>query len=415
MITIICAGSRGDFQPYIALAQELKILNKDVRLVGFKEFKNFVEDYNINFTSIDADYESLGVDPQMLKEAASSDNPLKMLLTFNKMKKYGIKIAHETYKALENSELIVYHPGSTIGHFAANEMGIPSILATPFPMHKTSEYLSVVTYGKCNPTKLNKYISYKLIQGMLWLASSNSVKLYWKQQFGKLPKNFSKPYEKINANHPAIVSCSNYVFPRPKDWNINIHQDGYWFVDEKTDFKPSKNLSTFLENGEKPIYIGFGSVFNMEQKDEMVRIIVDSVKKCNKRAIISGMGEIANLPDTILSIDSIPHSWLFEQVSLVCHHGGAGTTASGFKAGVPSVIVPFSNDQFAWAHRAFDLGVASKPIYRKNLTSENLTEAINFALQETIVKNSKDLSKKISTENGAAHCAKIIIDLLKRD
>ncbi|MHC1747699.1 MAG: glycosyltransferase [Cellulosilyticaceae bacterium] len=413
MITIICAGSRGDFQPYVALAQSLKKLNKEVCIVGFKEFKEFVEHYGILFKSIDADYESLGVDPKMLKEAGSSDNPLKMLLTFNKMKKYGAQIADQTYKALEDSDLIVYHPGCTLGHFVAKEMGIPSVLASPFPMHQTSLYLSVITYGKSRPTKFNKYISYKMLQSMLWLASSDSVKAYWKNTFGRLPKNFSKPYEQISNEHPAIISCSNYVFPRPADWDVNIHQHGYWFVDEQATFQPSKELTDFLQSGDKPIYIGFGSVFNVDEKNSLVKIIVASLKHCHKRAIICGMGKIDNLPSNVISVDNIPHSWLFEQVSLVCHHGGAGTTAAGFKAGIPSVIIPFSNDQFAWAHRAFDLGVGSKPIYRKNLTSQELTNAINFALQDSIVLNAKRLATEIATEHGAAHCAKVISELLE--
>lgn len=414
MISIICSGSRGDFQPYIALAQELNKLNEDVRIIGFKEFKTFVESYDINFTSIDADYDSLGVDPKIIKEASSSDNPLKMLLTFNKMKKYGVMIAAETYKALENCDLIIYHPGCTIGYFAAQEMGIPSVLASPFPMHKTSEYLSVVTYGKSKSTKINNYISYKLIQGMLWLASSHTVKTYWKNHFGRLPSNFGSPYEKINYNHPALISCSNFVFSRPKDWNLNIHQYGYWFVNENSEFKPSIQLTNFLENHPKPIYFGFGSVFNENEKDELVNVILDSVAKCNKSAIICGMGKIEGLPPNIIAIDNIPHSWLFEKVSLVCHHGGAGTTAAVFKTGVPSVIVPFSNDQFAWAHRAFDLGVASYPIYRRNLTSINLAQAIDFALEEVIVNNAKVLSENISSENGAAKCAKVVVDLLRK-
>lgn len=96
------------------------------------------------------------------------------------------------------------------------------------------------------------------------------------------------------------------------------------------------------------------------------------------------------------------------------HHGGAGTTAAGFKAGVPSIIIPFSNDQFAWSHRAYDLGVGSKPIPIKKLTSAKLADAITFALQHKIVANAQALASNIATENGARDCAKIIVDCLER-
>lgn len=414
MITIICAGSRGDFQPYVALAQRLKILGEEVRISGFSQFENFVRGYGIDYVPIEVDYEELGVDPKMLKQAGSADNPLKMILTFNKMKKYGAQIAKQTYDSLEGSELIVYHPGCVIGYFAAQEMNIPSILATPFPMNKTEEYLSVVTYGKARPTKINKKISYKMIQGMLWLASSNTVKQHWKERFGRVPKNFKSPYEKISKDHIAMVSCSNFVFPRPKDWDKNIYQSGYWFVEENKEYKPSKELEAFINNGEKPVYIGFGSVFDSDEKDKIVRIIIDALKKCGKRGIISGMGKVDNLPDNIISVDGIPHTWLFEKVSVVCHHGGAGTTAAGFRAGVPSVIIPFSNDQFAWSHRAFDLGVGAKPIYKKDLTADKLAEGINYALNKDIIERAEMLSKNIALEDGALDCAKKIVDMLNR-
>lgn len=414
MITIICAGSRGDFQPYVALAQRLKILGEEVRISGFSQFENFVRGYGIDYVPIEVDYEELGVDPKMLKQAGSADNPLKMILTFNKMKKYGAQIAKQTYDSLEGSELIVYHPGCVIGYFAAQEMNIPSVLATPFPMNKTEEYLSVVTYGKARPTKINKKISYKMIQGMLWLASSNTVKQHWKERFGRVPKNFKSPYEKISKDHIAMVSCSNFVFPRPKDWDKNIYQSGYWFVEENKEYKPSKELEAFINNGEKPVYIGFGSVFDSDEKDKIVRIIIDALKKCGKRGIISGMGKVDNLPNNITYVDGIPHTWLFEKVSVVCHHGGAGTTAAGFRAGVPSVIIPFSNDQFAWAHRAFDLGVGAKPIYKKDLTADKLAEGINYVLNKDIIERAEMLSKNIALEDGALDCAKEIVDMLNR-
>jgi sterol 3beta-glucosyltransferase len=411
MITILCSGSRGDFQPYVALAQELQKLGKTVQITGGKSVEYFIKDYGIDFYPLSADYQSADIDPKLLQNAQSSDNPMKMLFTFNKMKKYVLGLTEEMFSACKGSELIVYHPGCAIGYFAGEKLGIPSVLAAPFPMHKTKEFASLIAYGK---SKMPKALSYKFLQGLLWMAGKTGIAELYKKEFGKLPQNFGIPFERVDKKHPAIISCSNFVFPRPKDWVDNIHQEGYWFVEEKMTYTPSRELSDFLVQGEKPIYFGFGSVFDPRQKDETLKIIAEALHKTGNRGIISAMGDCVDLPENMLAIDSIPHSWLFEHVSLVCHHGGAGTTAAGFKAGIPSVIIPFSNDQFAWAHRAYDLGVGSEPIYRKKLSAGKLAFAIQFALQDERINNAQTLAKNIATENGAASCAKVLVDCLAR-
>jgi len=411
MITILCSGSRGDFQPYIALAQELQKLGKNVRIVSGKNFEELITGYGIGFYELSVDYQSIDIDPQMIKEAQSSDNPIKMLLTFNKMKKYAVSLTREMYGACEGSELIIYHPGATIGYFAGEIMGIPSVLASPFPMHKTNEVASVIAYGRYT---LPKTFTYKLLQKMLWTASKAGASDCLKSVLGKLPENFGCPYERVDERHPAVVSCSNYVFPRPKDWNENIHQHGYWFVEEQDNYSPPPELARFLDSGEKPVYIGFGSVFNKDEKDNFVKLIVEASKICGKRGIICGMGEISELPDNIFAINGVPHTWLFPRCSAVCHHGGAGTSAAGFASGVPSVIIPFSNDQFAWAYRAYDLGVGSKPIPRKKLTANNLSDAIHYSLKSDVIKKAAFLGEHIRNEDGAKKAASEIISFLSK-
>lgn len=415
MITILCAGSRGDFQPYVALAQQLMRLGKTVRITGLKEFEGFVRSYGVDFYPIQADFKSLGVDENLIKEAQSADNPLKMLLTFNKMKAYGVTIAKEFYDSCVGSELIIYHPGCTLGYFAAERLGIPSVLATPFPLHKTKEQTSIIQYGRVRSSPLMNTLSYYMLQSMLWLASKHSVQSLWRQEFGGLPHKFGCPYERHKDNkHPAVVSCSNYVFKKPGDCNEHIHQYGYWFVEEPGEYTPSPQLAQFLASDDKPIFIGFGSVFSEDRKEALTKLVIDALAMSGRRGIIGGMGTIKNLPDSVFAVDSIPHSWLFERVAAVCHHGGAATTAAGFRAGVPSIIIPFANDQHAWAHRAYDLGVGAKPIPIKNLTSAKLADAITFALQDNIVSRAGILARKIATENGARDCAKVIVDCLGR-
>ncbi len=409
MITILCSGSRGDIQPYVALAQEIKKQGKEVRIAAGKSFKSFVEGYDIGFYPLSADYKSANIDPKLLEAAGNSTNLLKMFLTFNKMKKYARMMVDEMYEACVSSELIVYHPGCTIGYFAAEQMGIPSVLASPFPMLATNEVASVIAYGK---SKMPVKMSYQMIQGMLWMASKTGVTSFWKEKFNKLPENFGCPFERVDAHHPSVVSCSNFVFKRPTDWNKNTHQYGYWFLKENEDYTPPVALLDFLSTGDKPIYFGFGSVFNQKEKDIFVKMVTEALQITGKRGIICGMSEVEGLPQNIFAIDSVPHTWLFDKCSAVCHHGGAGTSAAGFAAGVPSIIVPFSNDQFAWAHRSYDIGVGSKPIYKKDLSTQRLADAINYALSDKVTENAKKLAENIANENGAKDCATVIVGIV---
>ena len=178
-------------------------------------------------------------------------------------------------------------------------------------------------------------------------------------------------------------------------------------------YTPSAELAAFLNNGEPPVYFGFGSVFRDADKQRLTGLIVEALRLSGKRGLISGMGEIKDLPGSVLAIAGMPHTWLFGRVSAVCHHGGAGTAAAGFRAGVPSIIIPFSNDQFAWAHRAYDIGVGAYPIPGKKLTAPKLAEAIGFALSGSVKANAKALAKRIAAENGAGRCAQVIADCLK--
>ena len=409
MITILCAGSRGDFQPYIALAQALQARGRAVRIAGNTSFAPFVTGYGIDFFPINADFDTLNVDPKLLAQAGSADNPLKMLLAFNKMKEYGIYMVSDYFAACEGSELIIYHPGCAIGYFAAQLFGVPAVLASPFPMHRTRAYPSVVLYGRVPTNRLTVSLSYTMIQSMLWLAAKDSIKGFWRTRFGGLPAQFGMPFERHNyAKAPALISCSNHVFARPADWNPHIHQHGYWFVKEAQEYTPSATLRTFLDHPDTPIYVGFGSMTGINPQPGLAELVVAAIVQSGRRAVVSGLGHLPDLPDTIMAVDAVPHTWLFPRMAAVCHHGGAGTSAAGFAAGVPSIIVPFANDQFAWGQRAFDLGVGTAPIPRKSLTASNLATAIQQTTQPQLCAEAANLAAQIATEQGAAHGAAVV-------
>jgi len=409
VITILCSGTRGDVQPYIALAQELKKLGLSARIASSRMFESFVRGYGIGFYSIDVDHESAGVDPKMIREAQKADNILKMFGSFRKLRKYGIHMVEKYHDACLGSEAIVFHPGLTIGYFMAEKLGIPAILASPFPLHQTGSRPSVILYGKLIPNAIINRLSYRMLQSMLWMASESSLKPFWKSKYGQLPKPFGVPFERHNdARHPAIISCSNHIFERPRDWNPHIHQHGYWVVEETSAYQSSPELAAFLAQGEKPVYVGFGSMFDKADTEKVGRTIIEALALAGRRGILGGMKGLTNLPDNILTVENVPHTWLFPRMAAVCHHGGAGTSAAGFRAGVPSIIIPFALDQFAWAQRSYDLGIGSKPLPFKKLNSTRLSEAIVCSTQPGICTKAKTIGQYIAAENGAKDCAFVI-------
>jgi UDP:flavonoid glycosyltransferase YjiC (YdhE family) len=115
------------------------------------------------------------------------------------------------------------------------------------------------------------------------------------------------------------------------------------------------------------------------------------------------------VPDTVCVLDAAPHGWLFPRVAMVIHHGGAGTTAAGLRAGVPSLITPFTTDQPFWAWRVQQLGVGPQPIPQANLTAENLAAAIDRALHDAeMQQRAARLGEKIRAEAGVAKAVAII-------
>ncbi|NPE08463.1 MAG: glycosyltransferase family 1 protein [Asgard group archaeon] len=419
VITILTGGTRGDTQPYIALGLALKKEGYKIRIATFENYESFVKNYGLDFYPIKGDVKEVATS-NIMDSAMQADNPLKFIFSFRKLRSLVFNLQDDFYNACQGSEAIVYHPGVTMGFFAAQQLRIPSILAIPFPMTPTTEFPSIIFYNRPSLGKQYNRLTHELIERTMWFGSKAAVRRFWKKKFGRRPKNFRNPFKKqTTKDFPTIVSCSQHVFPKPKDWSEHVHNTGYWFLDEEKDWKASKELQAFLKAGNPPIYVGFGSVKDAKTAVKTSNIVIDALKRNNMRGILatgwkSMMMDNDNQEDFFI-LESVPHSWLFPQMAAVVHHGGAGTTGATLRAGIPNIIIPYSNDQFGWGRRIFELGVGPKLIPRKKLTTEKLAKAIKLSQSKEIIDAANQLGIKIDKENGAKKAAKIISSTLNNN
>ncbi len=135
------------------------------------------------------------------------------------------------------------------------------------------------------------------------------------------------------------------------------------------------------------------------------------------RALVSqgwgGLGaDSVGVPPGVFMLGNCPHDWLFQHVSCVVHHGGAGTNAAGIKAGRPTVVVPFFGDQPFWGAMVAKAGAGPDPIPYKKLTAENLAAAILECLKPETLARAEELGQKIREEKGADMGGKYFHDFL---
>jgi sterol 3beta-glucosyltransferase len=210
---------------------------------------------------------------------------------------------------------------------------------------------------------------------------------------------------------PSLYGFSRHVLPPPADWDELQHITGYWFLETPSDWQPPADLVNFLESGPPPVYAGYGSL-NLGDAENKTRLLLRALELSGQRGVIlTGWGGLTRLPapPNVLFVDNVPHAWLFPRMAAVIHHGGAGTTGAGLRAGVPSLLTPLVGDQMAWADTVVKLGVGPRAPSIKALTAEKLADAIQIAVTDSAMRaRAAALGEKIRAENGVARAVEII-------
>jgi|WetSurMetagenome_2_1015567.scaffolds.fasta_scaffold00027_41 sterol 3beta-glucosyltransferase len=409
-ISLTSGGSRGDAQPYIALARGFLRAGHDVRVVTTPDFASLVEGEGFDVRYVDVNIRSLLESGPGRELLAAGANPLKFLSSLRTLLEPVIgPMLLDARKNFEGSDaMIAPSSAAMFGTGAFEWLGIPFCVALMQPLFRTREFAHPFfpPYPRGVPGRdIYNRLTFAVADAGVAAFAAPAIGHALRQRRIR-PAYFPREWK---TGRPLLLGYSSHVVPRAADWPAVVTATGFWFLEHASSWKPPHGLVDFLNAGPQPVSIGFGSMNNKDPA-AATRLAVDSLKIAGRRGVLlSGWGGLGTieLPDFVYMIESAPHDWLFPRMVAVVHHCGAGTTGAGLAAGVPAVPVPFFADQLFWARRLHELGVAPKPIIRKNLTAENLAQAIIAATSDVDMrKKAEELGRKIRAEDGVGNAVK---------
>lgn len=409
-IAIAASGSRGDVQPYVALGKGLQDAGHSVRILTNDNFETLVTEAGLTFGSIGESIEAI-IQSDEWRKTLDNGNFLKILGQMRKeMKRHAAAMAQRMPTLLKGSDLIVAGMAGMSVFSVADMLKIPYLQAFVFPFTPTGEFPSPLVPKRSLGSALNR-LSFHATRQMFW-QSSKMADVTTRQLLGLEKGSFWGPFRSLTHKRvPGLYGYSRHVLPRPHDWPDNHLVTGYWFLDEPSGWTPPPDLLAFLEAGAAPVYIGFGSM-GSRNPQEAGQIALEALERSGQRGVLAaGWGglSVSDMPKTVHMISSIPHSWLFRRMTALVHHGGAGTTAAGLRAGVPSLIVPFMGDQPFWGQRVADLKVGPVPIPRKQLTGERLAKAISKMVTNNAMRQQASvLGQQIRAEDGIGEAVALV-------
>ncbi|KAG8763486.1 hypothetical protein FRC11_002889 [Ceratobasidium sp. 423] len=401
-VNIMIVGSRGDVQPYLALGKQLRQHGHTVRLTTHETFRQSVKDAGLRFFNIGGNPHELmsymvrnpGLMPGF-GSLTNGDITRKQMMVAEMLERCW-RSCYEPDEAQEGgrsfaADAIISNPPTFAHIHCAEALGIPLLMSFTMPWSPTTSFphpLVNVRNSQAEP-RLTNYLTYGLADAMTWQGLGHTINKFRRKRLG-LPSlsviSGSGIIERCGV--PWTYCMSPALVPKPQDWVNHIDVVGFYFLDLATKYTPPEDLVAFLDAGEPPIYIGFGSIV-VQDPVGMTKTILSAIAQSGVRAVVSaGWGSLdsATLNEAqnpnIFILGNVPHDWLFERVSAVVHHGGAGTAAIGLRCGKPTIVVPFFGDQPWWADQIHARGAGPAPIPHKQLTTHVLVGAIKSALSD---------------------------------
>ena len=398
---LVTHGTRGDVQPFLALAVALRERGHEAVLAAPESFASSAAEHGVEFAPLDEGPNRLKDDP-LLVEAVDGGyrgirGKITAVRTMRRVKPLIADVLRDVGAVARDARAdVVVHSPTLPAQHAAELLGVPAVLATFQPgWVPTSLFPCPIVPLPRLPRQLNR-ASYLAVSAAL--RSFHGIATRWRTEDLGLPPR--RGAHEMIQDRWVLQAFSSLVTPVDPGWPKSVRTTGFWYL--PTAWTPPEELRRFLDDGPEPVYVGFGSMAGRDRQ-RTASVVAQAVRQAGVRAVVAtGWGGIADVGgDDVLMIDQAPYDWLFPRVSVVVHHGGGGTTGAALAAGRPQVVCPFVADQPHWANRMHAIGVAPAPVRQQQLTADLLAEAIRQAAGDTAMRErAEQLGVEIRAENG---------------
>ncbi len=402
-IAIFTLGSRGDVQPYVALAKQAVKRGHSAVICTGQTFEKLIKENGVEFVKAENDLMAL------LKTEEGKDilnNAGKHIMKTMQYMKKVIKPAYresldQFWAAAQNADLIIFHPKAFGAADVAFELGIPCISIPLVPItYPIEEFPNLaISPVKSLGKRLNKF-TYKIMSlgEKSYLNEINDFRIKTLKRDKRKAGQFT--HQRNGADIPVIYPISNALFPDVKSWKDKVFLPGFFFLDSVNQ-ELEQNLKDFIAQGTAPIVISFSSM-PLKNPAEFKTKLIKALRETDNRAIVltgvSGMTFDDN--KNILAVSQAPHELLFPHAKGILHHGGVGTMATALKSGRPQLIIPFSVDQPFWANRLSKMGYALTPLYEKTLQVQDLVQSFKDMEKPENIASAKKIKELIEKEHG---------------
>jgi len=409
-IVLLTNGTRGDVQPYVALARGLHAAGYRACIVAPVAFGDFVLQHGVEFAPIDGNpsewlmraggQAALTFDGNVFRNARATLNYWQAVRpVYARM----LASAWEACRALRPSMLVIGLP-TLWGIHIAEALRVPCVGAYLQPLTPTRAFPSVLWPTRFSLGAGYNRLTHFITAQALWLPWRDLIN-HWRTTSLGLPTLYQSPISNL-----SLYGISPAVLPRPADWPASHTLTGYWFLDESVDWIPPAALLRFLDAPAPAVYVGFGSPGVREARPMLARFI-QALETAQVRVVLAlpEGATTAPLPPNIFPLSHAPHTWLFPRVRGVVHHGGAGTTAAALRAAVPQLLLPLAIDQFFWGERLAALQVGPRPIPQRALTVNKLAAALRQLVEdETLHTNASAIGEMIRSEAGVEKAVNVL-------